>query len=272
MSVGKFLGQQALGLAASTNPLAGQIDTRAWTDARPERDDLRRGRQRAVQRAGCDLEQQLRHPGPGHDAVRSGAAAADQLGGERLGAARAVPAGLGHRRLLSPQPSSTFSTPRTRWSIRSPTTSCSHRRAVEPEPPGRRRRDDPRLQPEPGEARHRQQRADVLGQQLAGLQRRRVQRQRASRPRRLHLRRHHDRADARPTTAPTWRTRTRTTCASAIRRRRSSRCYKASVGYTIPWDIQLSGTFQAAARASASGRPTRSTARRPGSRLPAAAR
>lgn len=33
MSVGKFLGQQALGLATSTNPLAGQSDTRAWTDA-----------------------------------------------------------------------------------------------------------------------------------------------------------------------------------------------------------------------------------------------
>jgi hypothetical protein len=32
MSVGKFLGQQALGLATSTNPLAGQSDTRAWTD------------------------------------------------------------------------------------------------------------------------------------------------------------------------------------------------------------------------------------------------
>ena len=32
MSVGKFLGQQALGLASSTNPLAGQTDTRAWTD------------------------------------------------------------------------------------------------------------------------------------------------------------------------------------------------------------------------------------------------
>ena len=32
MSVGKFLGQQALGLATSTNPFAGQVDTRAWTD------------------------------------------------------------------------------------------------------------------------------------------------------------------------------------------------------------------------------------------------
>ena len=32
MSLGKFLGQQALGLATSTNPLAGQSDTRAWTD------------------------------------------------------------------------------------------------------------------------------------------------------------------------------------------------------------------------------------------------
>jgi hypothetical protein len=32
VSVGKFLGQQALGLASSTNPLAGQNDTRAWTD------------------------------------------------------------------------------------------------------------------------------------------------------------------------------------------------------------------------------------------------
>jgi hypothetical protein len=31
-SVGKFLSQQALGLAASTNPLGGQSDTRAWTD------------------------------------------------------------------------------------------------------------------------------------------------------------------------------------------------------------------------------------------------
>jgi hypothetical protein len=33
VSVGKFLGQQALGLASSTNPLGGQTDTRAWTDA-----------------------------------------------------------------------------------------------------------------------------------------------------------------------------------------------------------------------------------------------
>jgi hypothetical protein len=33
VSVGKFLGQQALGLASSTNPLGGQSDTRAWTDA-----------------------------------------------------------------------------------------------------------------------------------------------------------------------------------------------------------------------------------------------
>jgi hypothetical protein len=32
VSVGKFLGQQALGLATNTNPLAGQVDTRAWTD------------------------------------------------------------------------------------------------------------------------------------------------------------------------------------------------------------------------------------------------
>jgi hypothetical protein len=32
VSVGKFLGQQALGLATSTNPLAGQVDTRAWND------------------------------------------------------------------------------------------------------------------------------------------------------------------------------------------------------------------------------------------------
>ena len=32
VSIGKFLGQQALGLATSTNPLAGQSDTRAWTD------------------------------------------------------------------------------------------------------------------------------------------------------------------------------------------------------------------------------------------------
>jgi Carboxypeptidase regulatory-like domain len=32
MSVGKFLGQQALGLATSTNPFAGQVDTRAWND------------------------------------------------------------------------------------------------------------------------------------------------------------------------------------------------------------------------------------------------
>ena len=31
-SVGKFLGQQALGLASNTNPLAGQNDTRQWTD------------------------------------------------------------------------------------------------------------------------------------------------------------------------------------------------------------------------------------------------
>ena len=33
LSIGKFLGQQALGLATATNPLAGQGDTRAWTDA-----------------------------------------------------------------------------------------------------------------------------------------------------------------------------------------------------------------------------------------------
>jgi hypothetical protein len=32
VSVGKFLGQQALGLASSTNPLGGQSDTRQWTD------------------------------------------------------------------------------------------------------------------------------------------------------------------------------------------------------------------------------------------------
>ncbi|HMB80864.1 MAG TPA: hypothetical protein VKI43_12385, partial [Vicinamibacterales bacterium] len=31
-SVGKFLGQQALGIASSVNPLAGQTDSRAWTD------------------------------------------------------------------------------------------------------------------------------------------------------------------------------------------------------------------------------------------------
>ena len=31
-SVGKFLGQQALGLATNTNPLAGQNDTRQWID------------------------------------------------------------------------------------------------------------------------------------------------------------------------------------------------------------------------------------------------
>jgi hypothetical protein len=32
VSVGKFLAQQALGLASSTNPLASQTDSRAWTD------------------------------------------------------------------------------------------------------------------------------------------------------------------------------------------------------------------------------------------------
>jgi hypothetical protein len=32
LSVGKFLGQQALGLATNTNPLAGQNDTRQWID------------------------------------------------------------------------------------------------------------------------------------------------------------------------------------------------------------------------------------------------
>ena len=32
VSLGKFLAQQALGLATATNPLAGQSDTRAWTD------------------------------------------------------------------------------------------------------------------------------------------------------------------------------------------------------------------------------------------------
>jgi hypothetical protein len=32
VSVGKFLGQQALGLASATNPLGGQSDTRQWTD------------------------------------------------------------------------------------------------------------------------------------------------------------------------------------------------------------------------------------------------
>jgi hypothetical protein len=32
MSVGKFLAQEALGLAASVNPLNGQTDTRQWTD------------------------------------------------------------------------------------------------------------------------------------------------------------------------------------------------------------------------------------------------
>ncbi|MBI3491970.1 MAG: TonB-dependent receptor [Acidobacteria bacterium] len=31
-NVGKFLGQQALGLASGVNPLSGQTDTRAWTD------------------------------------------------------------------------------------------------------------------------------------------------------------------------------------------------------------------------------------------------
>jgi hypothetical protein len=32
VSVGKFLGQQALGLASSVNPLAGQTDARTWSD------------------------------------------------------------------------------------------------------------------------------------------------------------------------------------------------------------------------------------------------
>jgi Carboxypeptidase regulatory-like domain len=32
VSVGKFLGQQALGLASNVNPLSGQTDTRTWTD------------------------------------------------------------------------------------------------------------------------------------------------------------------------------------------------------------------------------------------------
>jgi hypothetical protein len=31
-SIGKFLGQQALGLASNTNPMAGQTDARTWTD------------------------------------------------------------------------------------------------------------------------------------------------------------------------------------------------------------------------------------------------
>jgi hypothetical protein len=32
LSIGKFLGQQALGLASNVNPLSGQTDTRTWTD------------------------------------------------------------------------------------------------------------------------------------------------------------------------------------------------------------------------------------------------
>ena len=64
MSVGKFLGQQALGLATDDQP-AGRPERHARVDRRrPQRHDLRRRRQRAVQRARRDGEQQLRHPRP----------------------------------------------------------------------------------------------------------------------------------------------------------------------------------------------------------------
>ena len=113
-SVGKFLGTAGARPRFVDQP-AGRSERHARVDRRrSERHDLRRERQRAVQRAGRDGEQQLRHSGPGHDAVRPGAAAADQLGGERVGAARAVPARVGHRRATTIAPSSTFSTRRTR--------------------------------------------------------------------------------------------------------------------------------------------------------------
>ena len=92
------------------------------------------------------------------------------------------------------------------------------------EPARWRRQVDHRVQPEPDQARHRQQRADVVRQQLAGLQRLRVQRERASAARRLHVRRHHDRAHGDQHLHRPRRTRTRTTCGSAIRCRRSRRC------------------------------------------------
>ena len=69
--------------------------------------------------------------------------------------------------------------------------------------------------------------------------------ERAPAARRLPVRRRDHRAHGRPTTAPTWRTRTRTTCASAIRRRRSRRCTRRRPATPSRGMFSSSGTFQA---------------------------
>ena len=159
-SVGKFLGQQALGLASNTNPLGGQNDTRQWTDRDGNGTMFDAARQRQFNELGATAQQQVRHAGRRQHAVRSGPAAADQLGRSDLGAARADPAHVGDRRLLPPARSTTSSTRRTRWSIRiadyTPFTIIVPPNANLPDGGGQV---DHALQPESDQARRRQQRA-----------------------------------------------------------------------------------------------------------------
>ena len=107
---------------------------------RQERHHLRRDRQRAIQRAGRDGEQQLRHPGSRYDPVRPDLAAADQLGGERVGAARAV-----SRASQSPRATTTDTFTHIQYTKNtldrpgSPTTRRSRSSRPRTEPAGRRR-------------------------------------------------------------------------------------------------------------------------------------
>ncbi len=195
VSVGKFLGQQALGLASSVNPLSGQTDARTWTDfdrngtifdatGNFQANEVDADR-RATRTSGClpaarSSTRTCRGRTTGRRAISVQHALFPRV---------SVTAGYYHRSFYNIQyTKNTLVNPDTDYTpfnITVPQNSASAQR---------RRAGDHDVQPESGQGQRRQQRRDVVREQHARLQRRGIQRERAVRQG-LPVRRHHHRAD-----------------------------------------------------------------------------
>ena len=178
-----------------TNPLGGQTDTRAWTDADRNGTIFDAGGNVQFNELGVTANNNFGIPGLGTTQFDPGLPRPTNWE-ESVSVQHAlfprvsVTAGYYHRTFQHIQyTKNTLLDPIADYQAYTIVA------AVQSQPAGRRRRVDHGVQPEPGQARHREQRADVLGRQLARLQRRRGERERAARPRRVHFRRHHHRAD-----------------------------------------------------------------------------
>ena len=236
-----------------------------------------RERQPAVQRDRPDREHQLRPARRRRHAVRSGPAARRPTGKRRLGPARAAAAHVGHGGLLPPARSTTIQY--TKNTLVDPVRDYTPFTITVPP--------NPKLPDGGGEVitlynLNPDKRGVVnsvqhlFGPEHARLQRLRIQRQRTAAGRRLRLRRHHHGADRdRQLRRPGHDQRER-----ALEPNNFRFC---DAGAAVPDALQGVGRVHAAlrcaaerlrsrrGRASASDRPTPSTARQPESPSPAAA-